>query len=148
MLIKPRDYLLVLFIFLFALVHCCDTGPTASSPNLDSSMVIKMIQEFRHGKSIFQNLCEKCHAAPERHMADQHMFDQIFERLPPPAEEYFINFVSDSRRVKESGDQHALEMDQRYAQGYEHNFKDSLSEVDFKGLITYIKIAGREEKQK
>jgi hypothetical protein len=107
-----------------------------------------MIQEYRHGKSIFQNLCEKCHAAPERHMADQHMFDQIFERLPPPAEEYFINFVSDSRRVKESGDQPALEMDQRYAQGYEHNFKDSLSEVDFKGLITYIKIAGREEKQK
>jgi hypothetical protein len=103
-----------------------------------------LTNNYKQGKQSFQKLCDDCHVAPERHMTDQYLFDNLFERLPAPPEEYFIKFIQDSKLLTSSGDQYSKRLHEIWNQDYEHHFRDSLSEQDFHNLIIYIKVAAKQ----
>jgi cytochrome c5 len=114
---------------------------------IDSSDFKQAALQYNQGKQLFSNYCNTCHYAPEKHVLDQYTFDNLFQRLPTPAEDYFIQYISDSKALKASGNKYAKQVDEVYKSAYEHHFKDSLSTRDFSNLITYIKIAAKQRYQ-
>jgi Cytochrome c len=102
---------------------------------------------YSEGKQLFGRYCNTCHYAPEKQVFDQYTFDNLFQRLPPPAEDYFVKYISDSKALKASGNQYAKQVDEVYNSTYEHHFKDSLTTGDFTNLIGYIKIAAKQRNQ-
>ena len=101
------------------------------------------VAKYEQGKSIFRKYCNTCHYAPEKNVLDQYTFDNLFERLPPPAEEYFSKYIRDSKSLRDSGNKRAIEIQEARRSDYEHNFKDSLSLKDITDLIVYIKVAAK-----
>jgi hypothetical protein len=98
---------------------------------------------YQQGKLIFRKFCNTCHIAPERNLTDQQMFVNLFERLPSPPEQYFIKYVRDSKSLRDSADKYALSLRELWGTGYNHHFKDSLSQQNFTDLICYIKKAAK-----
>jgi hypothetical protein len=74
----------------FAFLMCLQT-------TTDSFQIEELTEKYRQGKEIFQAKCAACHIAPERHFTDQMIFDNLFERLPKPSEDYFIQFIKNGK---------------------------------------------------
>jgi hypothetical protein len=133
---------LILILGLFA----CNSleNQNHNNPNTDSVRIKELASNYDHGKRLFLSQCNKCHIAPERNIYDQYLFDNIFERLPAPGEDYFIKYISDSKALKFSGDKYANKLDSAWQYEYDHNFKDSLQSQDFPDLIVYIKVGTKQ----
>jgi cytochrome c2 len=143
---------MIILLFVVSILRCTSKegshGNNSSSDSnaiLDSSRIKDLANNYREGKQSFQKLCDGCHVAPERHVTDQYLFDNLFERLPAPAEDYFIKFIQDSRLLTSSGDQYSKRLHKIWNQDYEHHFRDSLSQQDFHNLIIYIKVAAKQK---
>jgi len=113
----------------------------------DSSQIKKLAANYIQGKHLFEKLCITCHIAPERRVTDQYIFDNLFERLPSPPEDYFIKYIQNSKSLKSSGDNYAMKIDEAWNSDYEHYFEDSLSRQDFYDLIIYVKVAAKQKYQ-
>jgi hypothetical protein len=98
------------------------------------------------GKEVFQRKCASCHVAPERHVTDQFVFDNLFDKLPKPPEDYFIRFIKNGKVLKASGDRYALRLAKSWNSDYDHAFQDSLSNQDLENLIVYIKVAVKQKR--
>ena len=143
--------LVILLFALFGLVFSnCNSKPGTSKQisTIDSSRIKQLTLNYEEGKVIFKKYCATCHIAPEKQVTDQYIFDNLFERLPSPPEEYFIKYIQDSKTLKLSGDGYALQIDSISNSKYEHSFKDSLTLNNFGDLIIYIKIAARSKQSK
>lgn len=81
-----------------------------------------------------------CHAAPERPVTDQALFDNVFERLPQPAENYFAEYVLNNQKLLDNNDEHAIAVHKMFSISFVHNYKDSLTLTDVQNIITYIKV--------
>jgi hypothetical protein len=114
----------------------------------DTVELKQVISSYSEGKRLFGRFCNTCHVAPERNVADQYLFDNLFDRLPSPSEDYFVSYISDSKELKASGNKYAQQVDTMWNNAFEHKFKDSLSKRDFSNLISYIKIAAKQRYQK
>ncbi len=133
--------ILLASLFCFSLPQC-NTKPQNNQQISDSNeKSVADSAKYHEGQLIFRKYCNTCHVVPERNVTDQYLFDNLFERLPAPSEQYFIKYMQDSKSLKASGDKYALHVDELWDSGYEHNFKDSLSQSNFSDLITYIKEA-------
>ncbi len=100
---------------------------------------------YLKGKILFQKFCNSCHLSPGSRAEGDYLFEDIFEILPFPGEEYFIAFVANSKKLRNSGDSYALEMGKKYNSNYEHLFIDSLAVNNYSELIAYIKMATLEK---
>ncbi len=96
---------------------------------------------YLKGKALFEKFCNSCHFSPDSQAEDNYFFDGIFEKFPSAGEQYFIQFVADSKQLKDSGDAYALEVDDIYRSSYEHLFLDSLTINNYTELIAYVKMA-------
>ncbi len=95
-----------------------NTGSTSEN-QVDSSRFKKVAVSYIYGKQLFTKLCNKCHPAPDKDLLDQYLFDNLFERLPAPAEDYFVKYISDSRLLRASGNEHARKVDEVWNRDYE-----------------------------
>ena len=136
----------IFLIFIIILWYSCNGGGKkdkvfndAGKNQSDSTELNRT--GFNAGQKLFKANCNSCHVAPEKHILDQYLFDNLFERMPIKAEDYFIKYISDSKQLKATGNEYANKVDAAWNSVYEHLFKDSLSSEDFVNLITYIKIA-------
>ena len=121
--------------------------PGNASKMSGSSRVKKLAVKYAHGKQLFGKLCNTCHVAPDKNLTDQYTFDNLFDRLPTPSDDYFVKYIQDSKSLKSAGDKYAIEVDRRWNSEYEHAFKDSLSYHDLSNLIVYIKAAANQRFQ-
>jgi hypothetical protein len=69
------------------------------------------------------------------------MFDNLFDKLPKPSEDYFIRFIKNGKALKASGDSYAQKLAEFWESNYDHSFQDTFSNQDFENLIIYIKVA-------
>ena len=137
---------LLLALFLNSLISCNtrhDSGKAKSADPLteDSLQIKELAVQYRAGKETFLLKCAACHDAPERHVTDQYIFDNLFDRMPKPSEDYFIKFIKNSKDLKASGDSYALKLAEMWNTDYDHAMQDTLSNQDLGNLIVYIKIA-------
>lgn len=141
--------ILSITLLLSATTGCNDNqhgGNSSIATNtLDSSRIKILADNYDKGKNVFKRYCNECHAVPDSKTTDQYLFDNLFDRLPSPAEEYFVKYIRDSRVIKDSGDIYAKKVAETWNSDYEHNFKDSLSLPDFNNLIIYIKVAATQK---
>lgn len=128
-------------IMLLFLIGCDSNSAKNKASQIDTSEVAKSIAIYESGKNLFTRFCIKCHHTPDSREKDQYMFDNLFERLPSPQENYFIKFIQDSKELKKSGDKYAIGVSKEWDSNYDHKFKDRLSIDDFANLILYIKLA-------
>jgi hypothetical protein len=150
-----KNFTVNVFLSLAVINFCsCNSGKVDSIKSTqeirnekDTIEFKRVASNYSEGKLLFSRFCNACHVAPESHKLDQYLFDHLFERLPTPPEEYFIKYLCDSKKLKQSGNEYAKQVDAVWDNDYEHRFKDSLSNKDFSDLITYIKIAARQRYQ-
>jgi cytochrome c2 len=135
--------ILLVSLFCFCLPQCNTRSKTNKQISDSNEKHLADSAKYHEGQLTFRKYCNTCHVAPERNVTDQYLFDNLFERLPSPAEQYFIKYIQDSKSLKSSGDKYAINLDKTWSQDYEHNFKDSLSQSNFSDLITYIKEAAK-----
>lgn len=113
--------------------------PTLS---MDTNQIRSYLVQYDEGKVVFMHYCPACHTAPDKHSYDNITFDDLFQRLPRPSEEYFARFLTDQHSLKSSGDKYFKALEQRFNYvSIEHRFKDSLKPSDLYNLIVYFKIA-------
>lgn len=117
-----------------------DKRPPKDAAIIDSTYLRSCARSFGQGMQLFMQHCSSCHVPPHKQVCDSYTFDAYFERVPQPAEDYFISFISDSKLLKASGDVYATKISEAYDSSYDHHFKDSLSEHDLSDLIFYIKL--------
>ena len=137
---------LLLVIFLESLFACNTRQGDAKSKSLyvskaDSLQIHELADKYRQGNETFQMKCAACHNAPEKHFTDDYVFNNLFNRLPKPSEDYFIRFIKNSKVLKASGDDYALRLAELWNSNYDHAFQDSFSDQELDNLIFYIKIA-------
>ena len=133
-----KIFSLILVAFLIAR---CNSKPGARSKSIEDSVRIKQYADsFKIGKSLFANYCEQCHSSPEKHLTDQYLFDNLFDKMPSPSEDFFVKYVQDSKFLKASGDKYAIELSKLYDTPYEHRFKDSLTHEEILELMLFLKI--------
>jgi hypothetical protein len=126
---------LLLVIFLESLFACNTKQDDANSKSLfvseaDSLQIKELTDKYRQGKVTFQIKCAACHDAPEKHVTDQYIFDNLFDRMPKPSEDYFIKFIKNSKDLKASGDSYALKLAELWNNDYDHALQDTLSNQD------------------
>lgn len=141
---KTQIYLMAITILWYS---CNSDGNKGKNFNDEGNDSIKNTEinrmTFNAGQKLFKVNCNSCHVAPEKQINDQYLFYNLFERMPSPAEDYFIKYISDSRQLKATGNEYANKVDAVWNSDYEHQFKDSLSSADFVNLIYYLKLAGQ-----
>ena len=141
-----------IFLFSFLLLSCNDTGKAekkisrvALVSSLDSSALNKLAANYKQGKLLFKQYCSACHFDPETRFGDGLVFDNLFERLPSPPEDYFIKFIQNSKLLKSSGDKYSQQLSKVWNSDFEHYFKDDLMQQDFNDLIVYLKVATKQK---
>lgn len=147
-----KNFTTDLFLSLMVINLCaCNLGKGDSMTSTeeiknqkDTIQFKRVASSYNEGKQLFSRFCNTCNVAPERDIRDQYLFDNLFERLPSPSEDYFIRYLSDSKQLKQSGNEYAKQVDAVWDNDYEHQFKNSLSNKGFSSLITYIKIAAKQ----
>ena len=124
----------LLIFLLFALLGCRSgqskkySIESNSEFAKDSSFLTQIMLDYKSGEKNFKKNCNACHRAPNSNNTDILNFSTLFERLPPPPEQYFLKFVKDSKLLKLSGDNYANQLEKfSWNNGYEHSFKDSFS---------------------
>ena len=132
--------LLILLSFLITQLGCNsnDKSPPPSAVK-NNDNIEQTVKDFKSGSIIFKRYCNSCYLKPLS-ANDDLMFINLFDRLPEPSEDYFFKFISNSKALKDSGDQHALAIDKVWNTSFEHMFRDSLSSADISNLVTYLKI--------
>ena len=139
-----RETLLIIYFINACLTSCKyekDNSNSADTAGLIHNQLVDTVASFEHGKYIFAKYCTDCHYRPDsKIIADPPLFDNLFERMPAPSDDYFVKFLQSSKTLKQSGDEYSNEVDQMWDQAYEHNFRDRLTQADFKDLIVYFKI--------
>src|SRR5690349_6192678 len=124
-------FAIVMLISLPVFLPECRNKPLPSLVSQQEE-IANIAGSYRKGKLIFAKYCNACHYAPHSQVtAEPPIFDNLFERMPEPPEEYFIKYLQDSKALKDGGDKFALQEGQLFENGYEHHFKDSFPPEDF-----------------
>ncbi|MBK7440231.1 MAG: hypothetical protein WAT43_08940 [Chitinophagales bacterium] len=115
-------------------------GPNTDKP-IDSAVLKTQIMQYDLGKVFFFQNCNKCHHNPLRKGADiDWMANSVMKPQDFP-ENYFINFVKDSKALKDTGDRRALGIDKEYDSDYEHKFGLILTDTAIINIAIFLKTA-------
>jgi|GEM_PF-1891223 len=141
-----RKYILAIPTAIIIIVSCKQkTGnekPPYVAPFVDSTYAMQKVEEFKKGKILFSENCTGCHFPPEKQVSDQYMFENLFEKLPAPAEDYFAKYIRDDAALRKSGDKYSNALYENYNRAYSHAFS-KFSQNDIDQLIIYIRVADK-----
>lgn len=94
------------------------------------------------GRYIFCTYCVHCHKIASQTMVENSL-EGVFDRLPQPADKYFIEFVGDSKLLRELGDQYAQSVHASRKRIYNHKFNQLFSDAEFADLLAYVQYHSR-----
>ncbi len=107
-----------------------------SSPQYKSEL--KLSENFDKGHKLFRLYCAVCHAG----RSDQRMvgpgFKGIADRLPKPAEEWFIKYTLNNDSVYKSGDKYARKLRADYEGEEMTIFSGELTREQIKSIYSYL----------
>ncbi len=124
--------MVTLFFFCTLFIATSVAEPEKESTKSNEELLIEL------GKNHFVHYCQPCHVLPMNAMNDNPLRG-LFSRLPKPSDSYFIAFVSDSRQLRNKGDQYAKSVHRSWNSNYDHNFKGALSAKELEQLRSYVK---------
>lgn len=133
----------LIFILTISIVACKDYSDSAANATMTTEREkVKEIGGFyKQGKYLFNENCHSCHRNPDGSERHEMVFEGLFDRMPEPADDYFIKYVSDSKALESAGDKYALALKENWGGIGKHDFKDKFSKDDFKALILYMRIS-------
>lgn len=103
-------------------------------------------KSFATGKYAFVQYCQSCHGSLEKYEKNNPL-NGIFDRFPSPANTFFIQFISDSKALRDSGNAYANAIHQSGKRNYDHKFQYVFGPKELEGLITYMKRQTLTEKE-
>ncbi len=106
---------------------------------IDSATLKLQVSQFDLGKIFFFQNCNKCHHNPLNTRSNDWMAVSVIRPQDYP-ENYFINFVKNSKALKQAGDPHALAIDKEYKFNYEHHFEPILSDTAIINIAIFLKV--------
>ena len=129
--LKILLYQVILFLFL-----------GCKSEDQDNSKDLKLAK-YENGKLVYRQHCAPCHSLPHKHIDGPSLFNNLFERLPNPSQQYFMNFIKDSKILENSGDKYFLGIQKKYSVNIDHLYKNKLSDKDIQNIILYIMVSDK-----
>jgi len=132
---------------IFSIIYCATLGCDSTIKKDEPTTVDRnkeLVGNYESGKTLFTTYCRACHFPPESKHGHNYAFHNLFDRLPQPAEKYLMDFLKNSKALRDSGDKYALELDKYWPHNeYEHKFADSLTTSQLSDLFFYIKVGVR-----
>jgi cytochrome c2 len=107
------------------------------SGNANETKQIDVSYSEKGGKLYKQN-CAVCHAKFEDHVIVGPPLKGIADRLPQPAEEWFVKYTINNEKVFASGDAYAAKLKAEYKDKPMTVFEGVLSEDDVREIYTYL----------
>ncbi len=121
-----------LFVFFLAFIFCLSTA-NASFSQGDSEEISTDEAIVSEGATLYRENCAACHAINEKLIGPALV--NVYDRRPLP---WLINFIQNSQKVIESGDEYAVNLYQEYNRAVMPSF-DYFSEDEIISILAYIK---------
>lgn len=138
-MIKPQKQILSFLVLGFFYVLFIATTVNHTAEEGTKNEVMKEYDlSVAAGRCAFLQYCQPCHISPEKQSTDNPL-SGLFEKLPAPADSFFVKFISDSKTLRESGNSYANAIHQSWKRNYDHKFQYVFTPKEFAGLIAYIK---------
>lgn len=102
----------------------------------DTTYKDKRLDQLSYGKVIYDHNCAVCHTLTNQILTGPGLED-VFDRVPKPADTWLKRYILDNQKVKRSGDRHAIELSKHYSAMT--LFAGLLSDYDLNALLAYIK---------
>lgn len=128
--------LLVLVIYCFLCI--ATTVNNKGGENEKNAVMTAYDKSFATGKCSFVQYCQPCHGSLEKYEKNNPL-NGVFDRFPSPADTFFIQFISDSKALRDSGNAYANAIHQPLKRNYDHRFQFVFGPKEMEGLITYMK---------
>ena len=142
---------LTIGLFLLAITYSC--GPrsgihddaknnaTIGAPEDTSARYREQIRTDKlveKGERLFKQNCAVCHASHTDQYLTGPGLKGVFDRLPKPAEDYFIKYTINSDSVFRSGDKYAKKINAECGNLEMTVFEGSLTTEDIREIIKYL----------
>lgn len=149
-IVDMRKLICLLLVLLCGLAACKDYGPSPEpgSETMDSTKFKQVSEGFYEGKQLFKEHCEACHWDFRIRHIDGPTLDGVFERLPEPADDYFIKFVSDMYALIAAGDKYATNLANEYVNAPHPVFRNKLSRKEIGYIGLFLKVASYQKHMK
>lgn len=92
---------------------------------------------LQNGKKLFKEHCASCHGNFRASCTNSDMV-KFEERLPPPPERYFMKYVLNSEKLRDSGDPYAIKIWEDYGRASMPVFEGILTEVQVAEIYLFI----------
>jgi hypothetical protein len=90
------------------------------------------------GEIIFKNNCAVCHCFASCEPGNSPRLKPVFDNVSFTSLPYFVDYIKDSKSLKDKGDKHANEVDLNFPDKYEHGFESTLTQSEMEDVILYI----------
>lgn len=117
----------ILFVMVFSLFLANPLSSHGQSEELPTSE-----EALSQGEELFRNNCANCHAIHEQVIGPALV--NVTDRRPIP---WLINFIHNSQKVIQSGDEYAVNLFNEYGKTVMTSF-DYFSEDEIKSILSYI----------
>jgi cytochrome c2 len=103
-------------------------------------LLTKYENAMSDGEMIFKNNCAGCHCSTlgTCEPSDMPHLRNLFNRIPQDSINYIVEYIKDSKKLKDRGDKFALQTEQSYPSDFEHDYKNKLAESEAKNVILYL----------
>lgn len=119
---------------------CSGNNSSERQTIISDSLEEKSIASYKAGEVLFKQHCAACHGLPGKMIDGPTLFDNLFERLPQPADQYFVTFVMNGKILKESGDTYYNQLQKTYRNtNIEHDYSTKISDAELRNIMLYIK---------
>lgn len=139
-------------IIFVILISCNDNGNEANESQMkkiherDSLEIAKrdLLAKYENamhvGEMVFKNSCAVCHCSTlgTCEPGDMPHLRNLFNRIPQDSINYIVEYIKDSKKLKDHGDKFALQLEQSYPDDFEHLFKNKLTDSETKNVILYL----------
>jgi hypothetical protein len=107
--------------------------------NSDSTKNHQKQADVANGQEIFRSHCNMCHGSPTHNIDGPNIFNNLFQRLPNPSDQYFLRFIKDGEQLKKIEDKYYRKLDSFYKISVLHVYKEKLSDSQLQDLLAYVR---------
>jgi mono/diheme cytochrome c family protein len=115
----------------------CSNNTTNNTNNTNQTTPVTNNTPASEGETLFNQQCTQCHSAGEDRRIGPGL-KNIKDRLPQPAEAYFLNYVRNNEKVYQSGDAYAIKVRNDYNGLLMPAFENVLSDEQIKSIYEYL----------
>ena len=134
------------FLFIIIIFASCNNAvknsdrPTASNDTAvhkKTPVILTIKGDPEAGSKNFKMYCRACHTLSDQKITGPGMRN-VFERIPPPQNEWLKKYILNSSKLRENGDVYAIQLYKDYNGSNMPAFENILSDKDINDILYFL----------